>query len=293
MGTRELFSSQTVALVDEITVTNGTNYIFRGNNPSVSAGESDNGQAYSFAYETMASLFHSLIGGDFSLPNYRLVDVCLLVNTPPGSTDPASEYQSWLTEMNAFGVDYENQFPSQGTNGYSPAEPPYSQTNPPWIWGQLLGSGQVLSEKTYPGSLVWWPLQPGHESTGSSGYNYPGLIERVSELGRTPADKGTQGNVIYFHCMNGYDRTGAVHLGYLMTYGNEQNAHQPMSLSEACTIADYCTPRSNGKNSIAPKTAYQCMVRTYCTQSLMRSACICESCDDWITESTLTAESGD
>ncbi len=127
---------------------------------------------------------------------------------------------------------------------------------PPWMQAgyepnKMLGTEVVTEGRMHSGSIVWRPFEGLPANTDpkqflySPGWDYIGFIAQVVALLHTMVD-----TAIYVHCQLGADRTGAFHIGYLMsTMG--------LSLVEASSMA-------NGSTSAGPPNAdYQRLVAAY------------------------------
>ena len=98
---------------------------------------------------------------------------------------------------------------------------------------------------------MWWPIEgvPQGEDPkvylGSPGWDLIGLVESL-------IDATTSGRklVVYFHCMNGADRTGALHGAYLMKT-------KRISCAEALTKVTKATAAG------APNADYQRLMLAY------------------------------
>jgi hypothetical protein len=161
--------------------------VWRGNIPIDKKGR--------FAYHEMA------IALDIE-PGFGLIDVSLIDNIDGGERD------RWRVELDAYQVPV-TEFPG-GKN----IPPQFNQ--PKWNPARLLGDGVHLRNGTAPGHLCWWQIEGGdHPSTlgpATQSYNFVGLLEYLGIL------RQGDGLFIYFHCMNGTDRTGAVAAAYAMRY---------------------------------------------------------------------------
>jgi hypothetical protein len=181
-----------------------TTAVWRGNIPINKKGD--------FAYHEM------VIGLDLD-PDTILVDVSLIDNINGG------EREQWLVELGAYGVGVTT-FP-----GGSDIPPQFNQPN--WNPAQLLGDGVKLKHGKAPGHLVWWQIEGGHDGIvlgpETKSYNFIGLLKYLGELRKL--DKV----LIYIHCMNGTDRTGAVVAAYAITYLD-------MDLEQAMAFADSLKP---------------------------------------------------
>lgn len=197
----------------------GTAQVWRGNLPLNKEGE--------FAYHEMA------VGLDLE-PGTRLIDVSLIDNVQN------SERDQWKIELDAYSVPG-SLFPP------GPAIPPqFNQTN--WNPAQLLGDGIKLKNGSAPGNLVWWQIEGGHDGIvlgpAVQSYNFIGLLKYLGEL------RQLDDVLIYIHCMNGTDRTGAVVAGYAITY-------MEMDLDAAMELANSLVPAG------VMNPDYKALVRAY------------------------------
>lgn len=181
-----------------------TTSIWRGNLPINQNGD--------FAY-------HEMCVAMGMLPGVALIDVSLLDNVQ------GSEREQWNLELKTYGVN-----PSMFAS--APDIPP--QFNEPnWNPGKLLGDGVHLRSGVAPGNLVWWQIEGGHDGIvlgpAVKSYNFLGLLKYMEVLRNLP------NSLIYIHCMNGTDRTGAVVAAYAITYLD-------MNLKEAMALADSVRP---------------------------------------------------
>lgn len=178
----------------------GDTVVWRGNIPINAAGE--------FAYHEMA------VALDLD-PDVALIDVSLIDNVQ------GSERPQWLVEIAAYGVPVTD-FP-----GGPDIPPQFNQAG--WRPGTLRGDGVRLRNGNAPGHLVWWPIEGGQDSIvlgpDERSYNFIGLVEYLGVL------RKAHGVMLYVHCMNGTDRTGAVVAGYAIR-------HLGKTLEEALELAD-------------------------------------------------------
>jgi len=191
-----VFDPERCACIDKV----GTTQVWRGNLPVNEAGN--------FAYHEMAAA----LGLE---PATVLVDVSVIDNVEGG------ERPQWLVELGAYEVPV-TRFP-----GGRDIPPQFNE--PDWNPAQLLGDGVKVRQGKAPGHLVWWQIEGGsNEITlgpAVRSYNFIGFIEYLGVL-RT-LNKG----LIYIHCMNGTDRTGATVAAYAMRYLG-------MNLASAMKLAD-------------------------------------------------------
>jgi len=165
----------------------GTTEIWRGNIPINKNGD--------FAY-------HEMVVGLEIDHDTVLVDVSVIDNIQ------GAERDQWLVELGAYNVGV-TAFPG-GVN----IPPQFNQPN--WDPARLLGDGIKLKHGKAPGHLVWWQIEgnanPGTLGPAAQSYNFIGFIEYLGVL--RELDKG----LVYIHCMNGTDRTGATVAAYAMRY---------------------------------------------------------------------------
>jgi len=219
-----IFGANKVALIDTI----GNVNIFRGARPLVRNSE--------FAYSELAD---RLLDFKVDLRSSLLLDICLI--------DCTGEREEFVPEVEAFGIN-SNQWPSSYW-------PPYLQSG--WAPKTLYGSGNVLNDSSssssfYRGKFIWWPIQGMTAGDDANtflrfpGWDFSGLVDYVRELGESNKDNDV---VIYFHCSSGADRTGALHMGYLIghcgkSYADSLNiASEPVGAPNAdyiCLIKEYC-----------------------------------------------------
>lgn len=177
------FDPKRCSCIDKV----GTTQVWRGNIPINEQGK--------FAYHEMA------IGLDLE-PGMALLDVSLIDNIKGGERD------QWKVELDAYGVSL-SQFPG-GKN----IPPQFNQAN--WNPARMLGDGVHLINGVAPGHLVWWQIEGGSDGIvlgpEDKSYNFIGLIDFFEALRMLP------NTLVYFHCMNGTDRTGAVVAAYAMRY---------------------------------------------------------------------------
>jgi hypothetical protein len=184
-----------VALVDS----NSSNLLVRGMDPAVSG---------TFSSQDIIDAVTAL-GVDPTGKTLVVVNVI----------DNVGERWAWAPEVTAFGADPDD----TPTTDW----PPYVNI-PNWDPGTPIGSNTV-------GDLYWWPFEGLPDNTdptvflSSPGWDFAGIVDKVIELFQTSTD-----SLIYFHCMLGADRTGALHTGYLMKA-------EGMDLDSASKLADGAT----------------------------------------------------
>lgn len=197
--------------------------LVRGMNPATSG---------SFAYEELGL---ALIRYGLDIASRTLIVINVI--------DNVGERWAWSPEAEVFGVD-PAVYPSSDW-------PPYVHRSH-WDPAQPIGDGQwSVGSRTGPGEFYWWPFEGLPENTDpevflkSPGWDFTGAVEFVDSLYRQ-----SRRAVIYFHCMLGADRTGALHTGYLMRA-------RGMSLTGASRVADSVT------SAKGPNADYQRLREAY------------------------------
>ena len=190
------FDPTRVALVDQV----GSNLVVRGMDPACD-GVTFNTQAVLDAVRAA--------GAD---PTGKKLVVLSVI-------DNVGERWAWSPEVSAFGFDPDD-CPTADW-------PPYVNV-PDWDPRTVFSSNEL-------GDLYWWPFEGLPENTDptvfltSPGWDFSGVVDQVISLCKNETDA-----LIYFHCMLGADRTGALHSGYLMRACG-------LSLIDADKIADTAT----------------------------------------------------
>lgn len=183
-----------------------TNYLMRGNMPLKKDGQT-------FAYDEMNAAFQALLGSTFDLQNFNLINISLITNYP--TTQAPDEGYYLMAEFNAFGIsnkEYATWFPQS-------AWPPYM--NKCAHFAVQEGTGIAGNS----GSIIWYPIQGCGSGDGPSScsvidpaqYDINGLVEMLNTLLNTANPNGKP-TLIYYHCINGHDRTSSLTACYMMKY---------------------------------------------------------------------------
>lgn len=191
-------------LVNSATTGNGTNYLMRGNIPLKKDGAT-------FAYDEMNTRFKELISdGSFDLANYNLIDISVITNYP--TTEPGEGFYL-MAEFLAYGIsnaDYNKWFPQS-------VWPPFMTKQCPQF---AVPQGSTINGNS--GSIIWYPVQ-GCDPAGTCStiepqqYNPVGLVDMLNTLLNT-ANANGKPTLIYYHCINGHDRTSALTACYMMRW---------------------------------------------------------------------------
>lgn len=253
-------SHQSITPFDPTTIgvldfdSNTKNLLIRGNMPL--QGPDDPSPSY-FAYGALSDAICPLVNplvSNFDLKDYYLVDVSLIDN------------QGDLIDLNAefacFSVVPSDVFTFPPRIDWPNAWPPYLEIKN-WAPTTQFGT-QVMASSTvsYPGSLIWWPVQSCESSANcesnvvSSGYDFVGLVAQIKTLMNTA---GSSPKLIYIHCNSGVNRTGAANVSYFLTYGSSiYSSGKPMTLKESYEKADSLGPRQT------PGPGDEQLVQAYC-----------------------------
>jgi hypothetical protein len=210
------FDTTRLALVDTV----GNNLIIRGPEPLYG----DNKQ---FPVDQISSALK------IYLDQYFIRDICLI--------DNQGEAWAFYPELAAFHVP-SSAYPSTYW-------PPYLQQS--WHPPVCLGKGVQAGAKIIPGCMTWWPIEgfPKAESPTvyltSPGWDFSGVVDYVISSSKSPTK-----TAVYFHCMLGADRTGALHAGYLMK-------------ARGASIAQATTITSTATSAGAPAPDYINLINAY------------------------------
>lgn len=183
------YDSASTYLVQRTPQTGNGNILVRGNLPL-----NDDG---SFAYAALNSRLKQLVTQDtdsapFCLTNYTLIDVSLLDN------------QGELPELQA-------EFTAFGAGNAPTVWPPHASELD--IFARY---GSTVSGKT--GTLMWMPVQGCIDASDCQNvqrdlYNFAAIVDEINTLMTTGSNR-----VIYYHCINGYNRVGSLTACYMMKY---------------------------------------------------------------------------
>lgn len=165
--------------------------------------------------------------------------------------DNTGERWAWGPEVSAFGVDPDSIPESQW--------PPYLN-RPGWDPGSVLGSSAT-------GDLYWWPFEGLPANTdpavflSTPGWDFSGVVDKVIDLFASETNA-----LIYFHCMLGADRTGALHTGYLMK-AKGLNLKNASMLADGATSAgspndDYVRLRAAYADTLPKKKVRRSLLRS-------------------------------
>ncbi len=245
------FDPNRLAIVDE----SGGNLLVRGNLPLVS---SDGralcypGQAHCFAYAELDSRMREKIPG-FDIEQFEVIDFTLI--------DNQGTYDELTAEINALGINGTDDM-TCGNNW-----PPY---NNGCVWNPKKVYTSITGEKK-PWGMVWWPVyacgsRPCNDADADIGLNKFQFITAsayLRELLTTPSASGKK-RLIYFHCVQGTDRTGALHITYIM------DNNPLLNFQEAIAKAAIGAKQGSNDQQLNPKLVPMCtyvgLAYRYCLQ---------------------------
>jgi len=284
MASNDVFLNTTVNLVDYDPTTGSL--LVRGNMPRYQATDGN----YYFAYDQILNALQALPNlpvSSSSLSDYYLFDVSLI--------DNQGDYDIFCDELAAFGLIPYTQSPPASLPIPFSYWPPYPTSYTP---AQIQGTQvQVAASDSTCGGMVWWPIEPFTLTPPPSpnidfyvdtagGFQFAGLVEYLNELLTSSAALSSPPAtpyLIYFHCDSGVNRTGALNMGYFMTYGSYFFNCTSMTAAEAYANANSIAPGANQSPS-QPEIP--------CANALILAQCYCNymltgSPDNDVTECVL------
>jgi hypothetical protein len=199
---RPHFNPNRVAIVDDFE----GNLLVRGNLPLVITDPDDPDSEYRFAYAELKTKMEGKIPG-FKIEDYEIIDFALIDNRVSGNKQMTALIKA--LGMEGLGSIHcgDHWYPFQGCD-WEPAE---------IYWSTAV-------DKKLAG-LVWWPVWacPSIPCMGDEidtaldpkQFNFIDASAFLNELLTTKSESGKK-RLIYFHCVQGTDRTGALHIAYIL-----------------------------------------------------------------------------
>jgi hypothetical protein len=193
------FNPARVAIVDEF----DGNLLVRGNLPLV---KTDPDSEYHYAWAELKTKMEGKIPG-FKIEDYEIIDFALIDNQVSGKVQMTALIKA--LGMEGLGSIHcgDHWYPFQGCD-WEPAE---------IYWSTAV-------DKKLAG-LVWWPVWacPSIPCMGDEidtaldpkQFNFIDASAFLKELLTTKSESGKK-RLIYFHCVQGTDRTGALHIAYIL-----------------------------------------------------------------------------
>jgi len=261
------FDPKRLAIVDVY----NDNLLVRGNFPFVKK-DADNpchpdfpGQEHCFALEAFTSKMKE-VRKDFDIDQYEIIDFSLI--------DNQGTFDELTAEANAIGLGIEDI--KCGSHSYWP---PYNGCT--WDPKTLYIS---TSSENIPWRLVWWPVYAcanpipcgsDQAEIGLDRFHFSEASKFLNELLKGSSESGKK-RLIYFHCVQGTDRTGALHIAYLMD-NNPQ-----MKFTEALEGATKGTKQGSDDQQLDPPLVPMCtyvgLAYRYCQKEYPKRVDIT---DDW------------
>ncbi len=253
------FDPGRLAVVDRI---NG-NLLVRGNLP-LTANNGTNpcfpGQAHCFATAEMDARLKEIEPG-FDVKNYEVIDVTLIDNQ--GTRDELT------AEANAVGM---------GLDGIACGTTWLPFDGCAWEPGKLYKSANAGNT---PWALVWWPVyacgsRPCNETDTEIGlrkFRFNETSAYLKTLLTTPSDSGRK-RLVYFHCVQGTDRTGALHIDYII------DNNPDMTFQEAIERATIGAQQGSDQQQLFPELKPMCtyvgLAYRYCLEKNPGNPARCE-----------------
>ncbi len=270
------FDPKRLAVVDSF----NNNLLVRGNFPfvkktgNIACHPDFPEQEHCFALSELTSRMKELIK-DFDIDQYEIIDVSLIDNQ--GTIDELT------AEANAIGLGIEGI--ACGSHNYWP---PYQgcEWDPKTIYNST-------SSGNKPWGLVWWPVyacnrpdpcNKGDTDTGLHKFHFFDASQFLRELLTTSSDSG-KNRLIYFHCVQGTDRTGSLHITYLI------DNNPKMTFEEAIRRATIGARQGSDDQQLDPPLVPMCtyvgLAYRYCQEKYKDNPERCNITDDWFTTTSL------
>ncbi len=255
------FDPGRLAIVDEI----GGNLLVRGNFPMVpndGAIPCYTGQEHCFAYNEFDTRMKELVPG-FDLDEYEIIDVSLIDNR--GTRDEL------IAEMNSLNrgladIPYGDSWLPFDDNGSWDPKTVYISTN---------------AEKK-PWGVVWWPIWACPKDHRPCTTDDLVILNRfrfleapayLKELLTTPAPAPGKKRLVYFHCVQGTDRTGALHINYIMD--NNPGTTFAQAIQRATIGARQGSEEQQLYSPLVPMCTYVGQSYRYCLEKNKANPDIC------------------
>lgn len=241
------FNPNRLAVVDE----HEGNLLIRGNFPFVgSSGDGSNpchtvsGKEHCLALEELEARMQTLYDPNFDISAYELIDFSLI--------DNQGTVEELTVEFGVLGLDLNNDVQC-GTNWL-----PYDgcEWDPKKIYTE-----KSPREFTNPWGVVWWPIyacnnrdrpcNPNDTDIGLNKFRFKEMSGYLKELLQERPPSGKK-RLIYIHCVQGTDRTGALHIAYLLDNNPE------MTFAEAVRRATIGTKQGSDDQQLNPKLVPMC-----------------------------------
>lgn len=262
--------------IDRNTITNTGNILVRGNLPWLKKNNSRTDRYFAYA-EIKAKMTERMKKIDtgsganftFDIDNYEIIEFALHGGCQTGN------YDDVIIEMNALGLGIEDipcKAPINPADCRIEGRPDYS-----WNPREIFKS---IKQEKKPWGLVWWPVPacthtPCDDGPGLStavalkGYKFLETSAYLRELLTTRSASGKP-RLIYFHCVTGCDRTGALHIAYIL----DNSDYSFRQASEMAIMGAMIKNGQDGNNvnvkqleeSLVPMCNYASLAYRYCQE---------------------------
>lgn len=264
------FDPKRLALVDK---SNG-NLLVRGNLP-LTANNSTNpcfpSQAHCFSSSEMDARLKEIEPG-FDIKNYDVIDITLIDNQ--GTKDELT------AEANAVGIGLDDI--ACGTTWL-----PFDGCT--WDPQKLYTSAKAGNT---PWALVWWPVyacgsRPCNDADTEIGlrkFHFNETSAYLKKLLTAPSDSGRK-RLVYFHCVQGTDRTGALHINYILD--NNPNMTFKEAIERATKGVQQGLDRQQLFPELKPMCTYVGLAYRYCLEKNPENSKRCEMPGGFGNDATL------
>ena len=244
------FLPDRIAIVDQ---TAAGNILVRGNLPMITNSGPDTCLPVSrryFAFNELNSELKKRLGDGFDLNTYEIIIMTLI--------DNASDIEMFTAELQSFGLTPQDIYDADGCS--TPYKPIVDFCSS-WTPSTHFGTALTTEGSSHTANIIWWPIYAcGSENCSDDylrGLDKYKLIDQPAYLKTQLNGISSSGKpcLIYFHCMQGTDRTGALHALYLM--GENPNLTLPMAFETA-------EKSTNSKDILRPACVYANLARYYC-----------------------------
>jgi hypothetical protein len=242
------FDPERLAIVDQKAA---GNILVRGNLPMITNSGPDTclpvSQRY-FAFNELNSELKKRLGDGFDLNAYEIIVMTLI--------DNESDLNQFTAELQGFGLTPQNIYDAEACS--SPYKPIVDFCSS-WAPSTHFGTTLTTEGASHAANIIWWPIYAcgNCETNYLRGLDKYKLIDQPTYLKTLLNGTSLSGKprLIYFHCMQGTDRTGALHALYMME--NDTN----LTLPRAFEIIEKAT---NSKDILRPACVYAELARYYC-----------------------------
>jgi len=264
------FDPKRLALVDS----NNGSLLVRGNLPLVANNATNPcfaGQDHCFAAEELGTRMKEIVPG-FDITEFEIIDFTLIDNQ--GTKDELT------AEVNAVGKGLDDI--ACGTTWL-----PFNGCS--WDPKSLY---TATADGNIPWGFIWWPVyacgnRPCNDAdtkTGLEDFRFNEASEYLKQLLTTPTNSG-KSRLVYFHCVQGTDRTGALHIAYML------DSNPQMTFAEAVKRATIGARQGSEDQQLFPALKPMCtyvgLAYRYCLEKNPQNTERCEMPGGFGNDATL------